>query len=559
MTSNDRHASHDNIYTTGQHVPFKPGQHPVLDSITTAGFESRQYLNSPYHDDVLANGMPKSPLSMTSPIGPYTPGSRSNSTHNLSKPDAGQGSDGAGEIQLQSFNEGLPPPPPVTHSWKKIDAWAETNYPELADQLCQGASLNDLNELEHALDCSLPNEVRESLQFHDGQERGGIPTGIIFGSMLLDCEEIVQEWLNWRKVNDQYLQEPKRGSAAAEAAASSNSHGAKNWRSELLAKQDCCPQNTIQKVYAHPAWIPLVRDWGGNNLAVDLAPGPAGKWGQVVLFGRDYDCKYVVARSWSAFLATVADDMSTEKWFVDEETGELKLREFKTSKVEPGYLEIIRWRMDQKYGHGPRTKITSPTTSPQSQSPTRGGRTLSPIHLSAPDEHTTGGPRGRSMQRMDSKKQPGSPYRSSPLARLADPAPAGVQTFQAQPIRKGDGGSGPVGAAGGGGFAGSGGAAPGVNGRLVEIASPPPSAAGQSSRDPIKRSSYPPKQQAQQQQPKLVDLMTPRTMPMGREPEGEVKRQSGESQAGSVASSAARSSMGSESGKENFKGQRLEV
>jgi cell wall assembly regulator SMI1 len=29
---------------------------------------------------------------------------------------------------------------------------------------------------------------------HDGQERGGLPTGVIFSAMLLDCEEIVQEW-----------------------------------------------------------------------------------------------------------------------------------------------------------------------------------------------------------------------------------------------------------------------------------------------------------------------------------------------------------------------------
>ncbi len=100
---------------------------------------------------------------------------------------------------------GLPPPPPVTHSWKRLDRWAEENYPELFDQLGEGCTNNDLNELEHQLDCSLPIEVRESLQVHDGQERGGMPTGIIFGNMLLDCEEIVQEWENWKKVNQEYL------------------------------------------------------------------------------------------------------------------------------------------------------------------------------------------------------------------------------------------------------------------------------------------------------------------------------------------------------------------
>ena len=273
----------------------------------------------------------------------------------------------AGEIQMQSFQEGLPPPPPVSHSWKKINRWVEGNYEELHDQLSEGATQNDVNELEHELDCSLPMEVRESLQVHDGQERGGRPTGIIFGCMLLDCEEIVQEWKNWRTVNEEYLSTPQPqqpqfpakafGGVSSSTAPVSQQASSPLWRQDLLDRQDSQPSRAIQKAYAHPGWIPLARDWGGNNLAIDLAPGPMGKWGQVIIFGRDYDCKYVVARSWSAFLATVADDMCSEKPFVDEETGELKLREFKTQNVEPAYLDILRWRADQKYGRkGPRRK-----------------------------------------------------------------------------------------------------------------------------------------------------------------------------------------------------------
>jgi hypothetical protein len=37
----------------------------------------------------------------------------------------------AGEIQMQSFADGAPPPPPVSYSWKKIDRWLENNYLEL--------------------------------------------------------------------------------------------------------------------------------------------------------------------------------------------------------------------------------------------------------------------------------------------------------------------------------------------------------------------------------------------------------------------------------------------
>ena len=327
---------------------------------------------------------------------------------------------------MQSFQEGLPPPPPVQHSWKKIGKWAEENYEELHDQLSEGATQNDVNELEHELDVSLPMEVRESLQIHDGQERGGRPTGIIFGCMLLDCEEIVQEWKNWKVVNEEYLTSSNSNNShmlqKSFSGLSSTSSGATLaqqasnplWRQQLLDRQDSQPSRAIQKAYAHPSWIPLARDWGGNNLAVDLAPGPVGKWGQIIIFGRDYDCKYVVARSWAAFLATVADDLNSGKWFVDDETQELKLREFKTKNVEPAYLDILRWRMDQKYGRkGPRRR---PGYGPGPGSP---GNSSTGSPYGSPTEE-----RGRSPQRFPTR---GSLERSSASnAAMSKPSPLGI-------------------------------------------------------------------------------------------------------------------------------------
>ena len=305
-----------------------------------------------------------------------------------------------------------------------------------------GATINDVNELEHELDCTLPQEVRESLQFHDGQERGGMPTGIVFGCMLLDCEEIMQEWQQWRTINEVYFGENRSyeipqaplkafagSSSAAVPLAQAQQSGNPQWRQELQDKQDSQPTGAIQKVYAHPAWIPLARDWGGNNICVDLAPGPAGKWGQVILMGRDYDCKYVVSRSWAAFLATLADDMGTDKWFIDEDTQELKLREFKQPGVEPAYIDILRWRADQKYGRklpkkrplrinsqvaGAQTNGLSPYSSPTSATEDR-GRSPHRLQNGNGKAPATGSPRG---------------HMSSPLARVTEenPQPLKVDT-----------------------------------------------------------------------------------------------------------------------------------
>lgn len=390
-----------------------------------------------------------SPVRAMSPNSPYSPGMRSELRRQSKEPGSARSSvdkQPATEIQMQSFSDGLPPPPPVTHSWKRIDRWAEENYEELRDNLCEGATTNDINDLEHQLDCTLPIEVRESIGVHDGQEHGGRPTGIIFGCMLLDCEEIVEEWKNWRLVNEEYLagrpdsfqtpQIPVKAFAGPSSSTSTvipeatkQNNNNPLWRSDLLEKQQSQPPNAVQKAYAHPAWIPLARDWGGNLIAVDLAPGPAGTWGQIIIFGRDYDTKFVIARSWASFLATVADDLSSnDKVIVEEESGDLKFKCFKDH--DPPYLEILRWRCDQKYGRRP----TSISGMPKKRSSglrinaNVGGfdKDASPYAspTSAPSE------RGRSPQRFvgSAGKAPAaaSPLRSmvsSPLARVAEEGP----------------------------------------------------------------------------------------------------------------------------------------
>ncbi|KAL2349679.1 hypothetical protein BJ546DRAFT_1126060 [Cryomyces antarcticus] len=441
MTSSDRHASHDSPYRTGQHVPLPQSRHAPLTSIATSAMESRSdlnSLNSPYAQEPdSGNGFIGGPNRPMSPARPYSPGMRS-SMQRSSSPTEVNNLDkvNTGEVKMQNFSEGLPPPPPVAHSWKRIERWAEDNYEELFENLCEGCTQNDVNELEHELDCTLPMEVRESLQVHDGQERGGRPTGMIFGCMLLDCEEIVQEWQNWRKVNEEYLtqhniQVPRPPTKAFAGASSSSSTpppppqqpGNSLWRQDLLARQDSQPPNAVQKAYAHPAWIPLARDWGGNNIAVDLAPGPTGKWGQVIIMGRDYDCKYVIARSWAAFLATVADDLSTDKWWVEEDSKELKLREFKQTGVEPAYLDILRWRCDQKYGR------KQPKKGQDGNLRVNSNVTGNMNGFSPYGSPTSGNEdRGRSPQRSAHGKGPAaaSPraHISSPLARVHEEASA---------------------------------------------------------------------------------------------------------------------------------------
>jgi len=62
------------------------------------------------------------------------------------------------------------------------------------------------------------------------------------------------------------------------------------------------PEGAIKKKYFHIKWIPLISDFGGNYIGIDLDPDTNGKKGQVIIFGRDEENMIVLANSWDEFL-----------------------------------------------------------------------------------------------------------------------------------------------------------------------------------------------------------------------------------------------------------------
>lgn len=320
----------------------------------------------------------------------YVPGLRSaqmSSSTNLARGSldgsaAGVGTPGITKPGRDSIPlSDLAPVPSPELSWQRIDTWIEQNYPELYDQILEGATANDLNDLEHDLDCSLPADVRESFEVHDGQERGGKPTGIFFGIVLLDLEGISEEWNVWRraalKIEElSHRSLPQKSSLASSSASARHSQQQQQHRHAWIEQQRSCPPEAVQPVYAHPSWIPLAKDIDGNNIAVDLSPGPRGRYGQVILFGRDFDTKYVVAPSWGDFLAQFAADIESGQCFIDEDI-ENAVFAFKENGRLVSYFAVLRTRVErtlprQVPPQQPRRSMSNITSV--SQAPVNSGR-----------------------------------------------------------------------------------------------------------------------------------------------------------------------------------------
>jgi cell wall assembly regulator SMI1 len=148
-----------------------------------------------------------------------------------------------------------------------LEAWFHVHAPEVVSSLNRGLTEAQLESREKQLGQRLPEDLRESYKLHDGQDEEA-RLGLVFGIRLIPLYWGMQE---------------REGFAAVESAR-------------------VVPEGTIQPFQSHPSWIPVTRDSGGNYLGVDLAPGPKGQVGQVIVFGLREPTNYVVAPSWKAFL-----------------------------------------------------------------------------------------------------------------------------------------------------------------------------------------------------------------------------------------------------------------
>lgn len=210
--------------------------------------------------------------------------------------------------------------PSVSESWERIRAWCDDEYPELGDTLNYPPLEEEVIAFEEAIGQQLPSDLRESYFLVNGQETDStsLPTGLFFGVALMPLEEALTEWEIWRNVSQEYGQ--------------------------AFENQTSRPLGAIKEGYANSAWIPLCKDFVGNNIALDMDPGPKGTRGQIISFGRDQDTKYVIAPNWRSFLARFVFDLEAGLWTIDDE-GKL----YAKAGISYGdYFDMARVRYQQE-------------------------------------------------------------------------------------------------------------------------------------------------------------------------------------------------------------------
>lgn len=152
------------------------------------------------------------------------------------------------------------------------------------------ATIDEIRNAENVMNTILPDDLRELYQIHNGEKETG--PGLFFGLRFLPLNELLQEWKTWEDLEEEFA---------------------------LEGDSYSIPTGFIKERYINRYWIPISKDYGGNNIGIDLDPDDNGRKGQIINFGRDEEMKYVIAYQLTDFLQFIKDTLVTGNFTVHNE------------------------------------------------------------------------------------------------------------------------------------------------------------------------------------------------------------------------------------------------
>lgn len=199
----------------------------------------------------------------------------------------------------------------VATSIDSIKSIIKKQFPNF-DIIQEGLPHSEIRKFEAEFKIKLPDEVVSYLQLANGEapydKDNLFQVGVFLGLEMLSLSEIKREMNVWKEVISENA----------------------DFQDEVY---ESFPEGAVKPVYCEPDhWVGLATDGCGNSIGVDLNPGPNGKRGQVIVWGRDYiDERVVIFDCWSDFLKQAVADLEKEGElykvidnayeFVDEQVG----------------------------------------------------------------------------------------------------------------------------------------------------------------------------------------------------------------------------------------------
>jgi cell wall assembly regulator SMI1 len=193
--------------------------------------------------------------------------------------------------------------------WQRIERWFADNVDSSRFSVPDGATQEDIERAEAALGIGLPSDVRKSYLLHDGSNRIWLwPNGYLmplFPPAHLSKRKqrqfrpVVASWQNRFDILE-----------------------SGGW-DDLGCESN--PVGPIRTDHWHVRWIPILDNYCGDAVCVDLAPAKGGKRGQIIEWDHEVGATQVLAEGFREFLEQIANQLEGGSLrFVDKVAGSLE-------------------------------------------------------------------------------------------------------------------------------------------------------------------------------------------------------------------------------------------
>ena len=195
-------------------------------------------------------------------------------------------------------------------SWNTYKEMLFEKMPQLSETLNEGASAKDISGAENTIGVRFPEYLKELYLTNNGDDNEAM-CGMIMGLHFLSLDSLLNEWMGLKKIAD----DPKINNSGSFSST---------------------PMASIKRCYADAKWIPFCTDGSGNFIGIDLAPGPNGKAGQIINFGRDEGNKAVLAKDLNAFFERLIRIIKSDDFHIADYDGENVIL-LGTDDIEEGF------------------------------------------------------------------------------------------------------------------------------------------------------------------------------------------------------------------------------
>lgn len=179
---------------------------------------------------------------------------------------------------------------PILGLWQRYTDWMREYRPRSHANLAPGASEADFERVAEVIGHELPLDVRALLSVNDGQVLTGIVTArgdeadapAFPGTCLLSTRLVIDEWRFWRDLDQDGNEDEYEDDGVTLAP------------------------GVVKPHYANRHWVPLLNaSLRCDYFGLDFDPGPEGRPGQVINFGRDEEYHYVAAPDLTGLLEII--------------------------------------------------------------------------------------------------------------------------------------------------------------------------------------------------------------------------------------------------------------